>query len=301
MLAEQTVEVNLTIPTDLAGLRLDQALTQLLPDYSRERIKQWILDGACTVDAQVHRPRHKVQGGEVVAILGSVQSEGEWQSEELALDIVYEDEDLLIINKAAGMVVHPACGNYSGTLVNGLLHFDPQLRLLPRAGIIHRLDKDTSGLLIVARSIKAHTNLVRMLEQRAIDRYYEALVYGKILAGDTIVAPIGRHPTERTKMAVVKSGKHALTHYRILQRFTAFTHLKVKLETGRTHQIRVHMAHIKHPIVGDRTYDPRRKPIFARQALHANVLKFNHPTTGEPLEFSVELPADMQQLLQTME
>lgn len=298
------------IPPDYAGQRFDQALAELLPAHSRARLQQWIKDGCIQLDGQTVKPRVTVQGGEQVT--------GEWtpepvlsdQPQAIPFDLRYEDADLLIINKPAGLVVHPAAGNPDGTLVNALLHFDASLATLPRAGIVHRLDKDTSGLMVVARSLRAHTALVEQLQARSVSREYLAVVNGVMTAGGKVDAPIGRHPVDRKRMAVVENGRHAVTHYRVQQRFRAHTLLDVQLETGRTHQIRVHLAHIRYPLLGDPVYGGRLRltagmsaaardgiQAFRRQALHAARLALTHPVSGERLEWRAEPPADFNQLL----
>lgn len=305
--------VHCQIPAEYAGKRLDQALAELLPDYSRSRLQQWLKSGRLHVQGRTVRPRDRVLGGEVVS--------GEWLQEDQAaaspqdipLDVCFEDADMLVINKPAGLVVHPAAGNPEGTLVNALLHYAPEARVLPRAGLVHRLDKDTSGLLVVARSLRAYTSLVEQLQARSIEREYQAVAIGVMTAGGSVAAPIGRHPVDRKRMAVTPGGKPALTHYRVIQRFRSHTHLQVKLETGRTHQIRVHMAHLRHPLVGDPVYGGRlRLPPgasehciqvlrnFNRQALHAARLGLTHPVSGEWLEWRDELPADMAELLEVL-
>ena len=298
------------VPDALAGMRLDRVLAELFPDYSRARLQQWMQEGRVSVDGLHPRPRDKARGGERVDLVAYVEPDTAWQAEERALDIVYQDADLLVINKPAGLVVHPAVGNRAGTLLNALLHHAPELALLPRAGIVHRLDKDTSGLLVVARTLEAHKRLVADLQARAVEREYEAIVYGVMTAGGRIDAPIGRHPTQRTRMAVREQGRAAVSHYRVLERFRAHTHVQVRLESGRTHQIRVHMAHIHHPLVGDPAYGGRlRLPPgggaalaaalrgFRRQALHARRLALRHPASGEEMSWSAPLPADMTGLL----
>lgn len=306
--------LQLEIPPHLAGQRLDQALAELLPDYSRARLQGWIKAGKVQIDGKDCRPRDKLRGGEKVAVQVEHEVQVTWEAEAIPLDIVYEDESVIVVNKPAGMVVHPAVGNYSGTLVNALLHHDASLEEVPRAGIIHRLDKDTSGLLVVARTLAAHHSLIKQLQARTVKREYEAVVTGVMTAGGTVEAAMGRHPVHRTRMAVVAhGGKEAITHYRVLERYRAHTHIRVRLETGRTHQIRVHMAHIRYPIVGDPVYGGRlRLPVqssevfaetlrtFTRQALHAAQLGFDHPQTGEPVEWAVPLPADMQHLLEVL-
>jgi 23S rRNA pseudouridine1911/1915/1917 synthase len=303
-------QLQITIPAELTARRLDQALSELLPEYSRSRLKQWIDEGQVRVNGRVWRPKDKVAGGETVEITATVPRDERWEAEAIPLSIVYEDEALLVIDKPAHLVVHPAAGNWEGTLLNALLHHAPELAVVPRAGIVHRLDKDTTGLLVVARTLEAQLSLVQQLQERTVSREYEAIVNGVMTAGGTVDAPIDRHPVDRKRMAVVTSGKPAITHYRVAERFRAHTHVRVKLETGRTHQIRVHMAHVTYPLVGDPVYGGRlrlpRKASeslrallqgFPRQALHAARLALVHPTLGETMEWSSPLPEDMQGLL----
>lgn len=301
------------IPDELAGQRLDQALARMFPDYSRSRLKAWLLDGSVLVDGASWRPRDPVQGGEIVVLTVTAEAAVRAEPEPMTLDVVFEDDDLLVVNKPAGLVVHPGAGNASGTLMNGLLAHAPQLESVPRAGIVHRLDKDTSGLLLVAKSLPAHTALVRDLAERAISRRYLAICNGVLTGGGTIDAAIDRHPVDRTRMAVRDTGRPALTHYTVIERFRAHTYVNVVLETGRTHQIRVHFAHRRHPLVGDPVYGGRlalpagaseklRDALraFRRQALHAARLELKHPVTGEDLSFEVPPPGDFQALLQCM-
>ncbi|MBE2293889.1 MAG: 23S rRNA pseudouridine(1911/1915/1917) synthase RluD [Phycisphaerales bacterium] len=305
-----TERIDCQIPVACAGMRLDQALAELLPAYSRSRLQQWLKAGQLRVDGAVRRPRDPVVGGETVS--GDLESEIETVAlpQPIPLVVLYEDEALLVIDKPAGLVVHPAAGNRDGTLVNALLHRVPELAALPRAGLVHRLDKDTSGLLVVARSLQAHTSLVKQLQIRTIEREYLAVVNGLPIAGGTVDAPIGRHPVDRQRMAVTAGGKPAVTHYRVRRRFRAHALLRVKLETGRTHQIRVHMAQLRFPLLGDPVYGGRpRLPLgasatciaaiqnFHRQALHAERLALTHPVTGERLEWRAEIPSDLVELL----
>lgn len=298
----------------MAGKRLDQALALLFPDLSRGRLQGWVEDGLVTVDDQACRKKDKLRGGETLIVkVPDAEPEVTFEPEDIPLDIVYEDDDIIVINKPANMVVHPAAGNWSGTLLNGLLFHDASLASVPRAGIVHRLDKDTTGLMVVAKNLTAHKSLVDSLAERDVSREYIALVQGIIVAGDTIDAPIGRHSRDRKKMAVTIGGKEAITHYRVAARFIAHTLLEVKLETGRTHQIRVHMASMHHPIVGDPVYGGRlRLPVgasdklvktlqgFRRQALHARKLGLEHPATGEFMEWSVDLPPDFAEMLELL-
>lgn len=305
----------LTVPQDLGGLRLDVALQKLLPEYSRSRLQAWIKSGLVTVDKQPSTAKTKVWGGEQLIV--NVQSQPEAQAftaENILLNIVYEDDHILVINKPAGMVVHPAAGNWTGTLLNALLFHVPQLKDVPRAGIVHRLDKDTSGLLVVAKNLAAQTNLVRQLQARSVKREYRAIVWGQIWRNGLVDQPIGRDPRSRTKMAINRMGKPAITRYEVLERFSVQTYMRCNLETGRTHQIRVHMQHLKAPIVGDPVYGFRNiVPIrsmtqtlrdavsqFNRQALHAIKLGLLHPATNEFMEWQIELADDMKSLLEAM-
>lgn len=305
--------ISLTIPVGKRGSRLDSVLAELLPDYSRARLQQWIKQGKVTLGDQLCRPRDSVQPGQIVVVQVQADNEVHWQAEPIPLNIVFEDEAILVLNKPAGIVVHPAAGNWHGTLCNALLHYAPELEQVPRAGIVHRLDKDTSGLLVVAKLLSVHHHLVSQLQARSMKREYLALVNGALIAGGEVAAPIGRHPLQRKRMAVVASGKPALTHYRIEQRFARHTLLRVQLETGRTHQIRVHLAHIHYPVFGDPVYGGRlRLPIggnermrevlqsFKRQALHATRLTLQHPQSGLTQTWQVDLPEDMQVLLDAL-
>jgi 23S rRNA pseudouridine1911/1915/1917 synthase len=306
----ETVRLHATIPPAAAGRRLDQVLAELFPDYSRSRLQTWIRAGQVRIDGRPGRPRDPVAGGEEVVVEAAAAADTRWLAEALPLQVVYQDRDLLVIDKPAGLVTHPAAGNWSGTLVNGLLHLAPELAALPRAGIVHRLDKETSGLLVVARTLQAHQALVAALARRDVRREYLAVVHGVPTGGGSVDAPIGRHPVERTRMAVVAGGRPAVTHYRVAERFRANALLDVRLETGRTHQIRVHLAHVRHPLVGDPAYGGRpRLPRgatpelrallqgFPRLALHAARLALAHPRSGEPLAWEAPLPADLAGLL----
>ena len=300
----------LAVPEELAGMRLDQALARMFPEYSRSRLKEWFLAGAITVDGGPKRPRDPVAGGETVTLEPRAEAEVRAAPEPMRLDVVYEDDDVLVVNKGAGLVVHPGAGNPGGTLMNGLLHHAPRLEEVPRAGIVHRIDKDTTGLLLVAKSLQAHTALVRQLADREIARHYLAVCNGVLTGGGTIDQPIGRHPVDRKRMSIQQDGKPAITHYKVLKRFRAFTYISVKLETGRTHQIRVHFAWRRHALVGDPVYGGRlalpkgaSEPViamlrgFKRQALHASSLAFEHPTSGEVVKLEVPPPGDFQALL----
>jgi 23S rRNA pseudouridine1911/1915/1917 synthase len=303
----------LVVPPACAGMRLDQALARLLPGYSRTRLKEWIEAGRVSVDRRTPRPRDVLAGGEHVTVEAALVPHRAVAAQPLALDIVHEDGALIVINKPPGLVVHPGAGNREGTLQNALLHHDPALEAVPRAGLVHRLDKDTSGLLVVARTLAAHTDLVRQLQERRIGRMYEALCVGVLTAGGTVDKPIGRHRTDRVRMAVREDGREAITHYRVIERFRAHSYLRVELQTGRTHQIRVHLAHLKHPLIGDSKYGGRlllprgaterlveALRAFRRQALHAARLRLTHPGTGQEMEWSAPLPADMRSLLEAL-
>lgn len=306
-----TARIDLVIPDQCAGMRFDQALQHLLPDYSRSRLQSWIKEGKALVEGEPATAKQKVWGGEKASVLPELHpSEMPYQAEEIALDIVYEDDVLLVVNKPAGLVVHPGSGNWQGTMLNALLHHAPQLSGVPRAGIVHRLDKDTSGLLVVAKTLTAQTDLVRQLQARTVKREYLAIVQGVVTYDDMVDAPIGRHPVARTKMAVVENGKPAITHYEVLEQFVGHTLIKCRLETGRTHQIRVHMHAIGFPLVGDPVYSG--KPVkmdpvlrdairsFGRQALHATRLGLIHPVTKEFMEWEVDMPEDMEHLLEVL-
>jgi 23S rRNA pseudouridine1911/1915/1917 synthase len=298
------------VPLTHAGRRFDQVLAELFPDFSRSRLTAWIKSGEALLDGGEAKPKQALRGGETVTVWVTPSVETSAEPEAIALNLVHADEDVLVIDKPAGLVVHPGAGNPRGTLVNALLHFDPTLATLPRAGIVHRLDKDTSGLMVVARNLRAHASLVEQLSSRSVHRQYLAVVVGAMVAGGTVDAPIGRHPTDRIRQAVTESGREAVTHYRVRERFRSHTLVECRLETGRTHQIRVHMAHVRHPLVGDPLYGGHlRLPKgatealvdglrgFKRQALHAESLAFLHPASGEPLRFEARLPEDMLRLL----
>jgi 23S rRNA pseudouridine1911/1915/1917 synthase len=305
--------LNARIPDTAAGRRFDQVLADLFPDYSRSRLSAWIKAGAARLDGAEVLPRHIVRGGEAVVVEVRLEREIGANPEDIPLDIRYEDDDVIVVNKPAGLVVHPGAGNPAGTLQNALLHHDPKLAEIPRGGLVHRLDKDTSGLLVVARTLRAHTTLVEQLSERDVHRQYVGVVYGKMVAGGSVNAPIGRHAHDRLKQAVRDDGREAITHYRVRERFRALTLVECRLETGRTHQIRVHMAHARHPLVGDAQYGGAlRLPkgatpelaealrSFHRQALHAERLEFAHPADGRIIAVEAELPADMQTLIDAL-
>ncbi len=305
---------SLALPAELAGLRLDQALARALPQYSRARLQDWLEAGAIEVDGRRLRAKDKVFGGEQVRIEARLEVDQQVAPEEMPLEIVFKDRALIVINKPPGLVVHPGAGNASHTLQNALLALDPKLAVVPRAGLVHRLDKNTSGLLVVARSLEAHTALVAALAEREVERHYIALCTGVMTGGGTIDEPIGRHRSQRTKMAVRADGRPSVTHYRLMKRFRAHTLVHVQLESGRTHQIRVHLAHIGYPVVGDPVYGGRRRipagagpglvaalEDFKRQALHAARLKLEHPTTGKEMEWEAPLPEDMAHLVKVLE
>ncbi|KAF1686020.1 23S rRNA pseudouridine(1911/1915/1917) synthase RluD [Pseudoxanthomonas broegbernensis] len=301
------------VPDEAAGRRFDAVLAELFPEYSRSRLAAWIKSGDARLDGALTRPRDPVKGGETATLAAVAEVQTQAEPEDIPLQVLYEDEDLFVLDKPAGRVVHPGAGNPAGTLVNALLYRDPALAALPRAGIVHRLDKDTSGAMVVARTLPAHTGLVAQLAARQVHRQYLAVVVGALVAGGTADAPIDRHPRDRLRMAVREDGRQAVTHYRLRERFRAHTALECRLETGRTHQIRVHMQHLRHPIVGDPLYGgPLKLPKgaseelaaelrgFRRQALHAERLEFAHPRSGEAVRVSAPLPADMAALLRSL-
>lgn len=307
-------QLQVTVPNELAGKRLDQALAKLCPEHSRSRIQSWIKSGDVSVNNLNYKQRDEVSFGDVIEINTELNSIDKCLAEAIDLDIIYEDEAIIIINKPAGLVVHPGAGNPNHTLVNALLHFDDSLDTIPRAGIIHRLDKKTTGVMVVARTLASHTYLVDKLQKREIKREYQAVVCGQLISGGSIENKMGRHPVNRLKMTVTNSGKTAITHYRIINKFQHYTHLDVQLETGRTHQIRVHMSHIKHPIVGDPVYGKNnsiRKGVdsslrdiiknFKRQALHACSLGLPHPVSGKIMKFNAELPNDFNTLIKALD
>ncbi|TON26999.1 23S rRNA pseudouridine(1911/1915/1917) synthase RluD [Vibrio parahaemolyticus] len=305
-MAQQIVLTN-TVKDSQLGQRLDQAIAELFADFSRSRLKEWLLDGKVQVNGEVvTKPRTKVMGGEEITLQAELEDEERWEAQDIPLDIVYEDDDIIVINKPRDFVVHPGAGTPDGTVLNALLHHYPYIAEVPRAGIVHRLDKDTTGLMVVAKTVPAQTRLVRALQKRNITREYEAIAIGRMTAGGKVDQPIGRHSTKRTLMAVAPLGKPAVTHYRVAEHFREHTRIRLRLETGRTHQIRVHMSYLQHPLLGDTAYGGRaRIPTgasqeltdmirgFDRQALHAVMLRFEHPITGEELEFHAPVPDDM--------
>ncbi|HAS6235364.1 TPA: 23S rRNA pseudouridine(1911/1915/1917) synthase RluD [Vibrio vulnificus] len=310
----QQIELTNTVKDSQLGQRLDQAIAELFADFSRSRLKEWLLEGKVTVDGSVvTKPRTKVMGGEVITVLGELEDEVRWEAQDIPLDIVYEDDDILVINKPRDFVVHPGAGTPDGTVLNALLFHCPEVAEVPRAGIVHRLDKDTTGLMVVAKTVPAQTRLVRALQKRNITREYEAIAIGRMTAGGKVDKPIGRHATKRTLMAVSPMGKPAVTHFRVAEHFREHTRIRLRLETGRTHQIRVHMSYLQHPLLGDAAYGGRaRIPAgaseevtamirnFDRQALHAVMLRFEHPITGEEMEFHAPVPDDMVELTETL-
>ncbi|MEX0903674.1 MAG: 23S rRNA pseudouridine(1911/1915/1917) synthase RluD [Pseudohongiellaceae bacterium] len=307
------VSLQAVVPIQLSGKRLDQAAAQLFPDYSRARLQQWIRNGDLLVNGKAGGVSDKVFTGDNLAVEAELQASEDWSAESMTLDIVYEDEDLLIVNKPAGTVVHPAAGHRAGTLLNGLLHHCARLEEIPRAGIVHRLDKDTTGLMAVAKTLPAHLALVKQLQARNVTREYRAIVQGVVTSGGVVNAPLSRHPVHRKKRAVVEGGKEAVTRYRVLQNFRAHSLLQLNLETGRTHQIRVHMSYLKQPIVGDPVYGrlqvPRRCSdqlagtlrSFRRQALHARRIGLVHPRSGQSMSWEVDMPEDMQCLADALQ
>lgn len=309
-MAEQ-ISLSAEVPFELGGKRLDQILAQLFPDYSRSRIKTWILDDMVQINGEtLNIPREKLLGGEIVAIEAQIEEQREYEPQDIDINVVYEDDDILVVNKPVGLVVHPGAGNPDGTLLNALLYRYPEIKNVPRAGIVHRLDKDTSGLMVVAKTIPAQTYLVANLQARVnFTREYEAICIGTMTGGGMVDEPIGRHATKRTHMAVTLDGKPAVTHFRVAEKYRAHTRLRLRLETGRTHQIRVHMAFLDHSLVGDMVYSGRPRPpkkatpelsdvlkTFKRQALHAVMLTLEHPITGEIMSWEAPIPDDMVQL-----
>jgi 23S rRNA pseudouridine1911/1915/1917 synthase len=300
---------------EFAGKRLDVVVAELFSDYSRSRLKIWIEQGQVLVNGEKAKPKTKMSGDEELQLtIQTIESETNCEAEDIPLNIVYQDESLIVINKPVGMVVHPAAGHYTGTLQNALLYYDESLSAIPRAGIVHRIDKDTTGLMVVARNLSAHKYLADQIQKHEVVREYQAVVHGVLTGGGMIDQPIGRHPRDRIKMAVRENGREAITHYRLLERFREHSHIKVQLETGRTHQIRVHMSHMRHPIVGDPVYAGRQRipagagadllaylQSFKRQALHAWRLNFIHPEHGDEVSYEAPLPEDMLQLISLLQ
>ena len=312
-LTAQPEQRSTIVPDAASGRRFDAVLAELFPEFSRSRLAEWIKSGDALLDGNTVRPRDPVRGGETVTLAVMLETQTDAEPEDIPLAVLHEDADVFVLDKPAGLVVHPGAGNHSGTLVNALLFRDPSLAALPRAGIVHRLDKDTSGVMVVARTLQAHAALVAQLSARAVHRQYLAIVVGALVSGGTANAAIDRHPRDRLRMAVRDDGRDAITHYRLRERFRAHTALECRLETGRTHQIRVHMAHLKHPIIGDQLYGGPLKlskgateelvaalRAFKRQALHAETLEFLHPLSGEPLRCTAPVPQDMQELLRLL-
>ena len=302
--------LTIIIPERMTGDRLDVALSEMLPDYSRSKITAWIKSGDALINNKAFKPKDKVNGSQIVMLSLNKKQNNDWSAENIALNIVFEDEDIIIINKPFGLVTHPGAGNWNGTLANALLYYDPKLSKLDRAGIVHRLDKNTSGLMVIARNEKSQKYLVEQLQSHSVVREYSAIVYGHMISGGSVNDPIGRDPKDRIKQAVSSNGKDATTHYRVIDRFKSHTHVKAILETGRTHQIRVHLSHIGYPLLGDPMYGGRvRFPKkaseilkesllgFKRQALHSKKLTLNHPSTGELMSWKAPLPDDMLELL----
>jgi 23S rRNA pseudouridine1911/1915/1917 synthase len=305
--------LKIIIPTRMTGERLDASLAEMLPDFSRSKITAWIKSGDALMNGKNFKPKDKVSGNEIVDLTLNQKQSNDWAAEEIPLDIVYEDKDIIVINKQFGLVTHPGAGNWSGTLANALLYYDPALSSLDRAGIVHRLDKNTSGLMVIARNEKSQKYLVEQLQNHSVDREYSAIVYGHMIAGGTVDQPIGRDPKDRVKQAVSMSGKDAKTHYRAIDRFKSHTHVKAILETGRTHQIRVHLSHVGHSLIGDPMYGgrvrfPKKASVelkdallnFKRQALHSKKLTLTHPISGELMSWKAPLPDDMLGLLEVL-
>ena len=306
--------LQILIPKRMEGERLDVVLAEMLPEYSRSKITSWIKSGQALISKKTFKPKDKANGDEIVYLATSQENINAWQAENIPLNIIFEDKDIIVLNKQFGLVTHPGSGNWSGTLANALLNYDSNLAKMDRAGIVHRLDKNTSGLMVVARNHKSQKYLVQQLQTHSISREYSAIVYGHMISGGTITEPLGRDSNNRVKQAVVRNGKEATTHYRVIDRFKSHTHVKAILETGRNHQIRVHLSHIGHSLVGDSIYGgkvryPRKASEalknellnFRRQALHSKKLSLNHPQSGELMSWKAPLPDDMLKLLQVLE
>ena len=308
-----TVILKIIIPARMKGARLDSSLSEMLPDFSRSKITSWIKSGDALINKKLFKPKDKSNGSEIVFLMLNQKDTNDWAAEKIPLNVVYEDEDIIVINKQFSLVTHPGAGNWTGTLANALLYYDPALSRLDRAGIVHRLDKNTSGLMVIARNEKAQKYLVEQLQNHSVEREYSAIVYGHMIAGGTVDEPIGRDPRDRVKQAVLSNGKDAITHYRVIGRFKSHTHVKAILETGRTHQIRVHLSHVGHSLIGDPMYGGRvRFPKkaseelkeallnFKRQALHSKKLTLSHPISGELMSWKAPLPDDMLKLLEVL-
>ena len=306
-------KLKIIIPERMTGQRLDVALSEMLPDYSRSKITAWIKSGEALINHKPFKSKDKVNGSEMVELIIIQKQNNDWVGEDIPLNVIFEDEDIIVLNKAVGLVTHPGAGNWSGTLANALLHYEPKLATLDRAGIVHRLDKNTSGLMVVARNEKSQKYLVEQLQKHSVSREYSAIVYGHMVAGGTIDEPIGRDTKDRVKQAVSSHGKEAVTHYRVIDRYQNHTHIKAILETGRTHQIRVHLSHIGYPLMGDPMYGgkvrfPKKADVilkeaivnFKRQALHARKLTLTHPISGELMSWKAPLPEDMLALLDVL-
>ena len=305
--------LKIIIPSRMQGGRLDSSLSEMLPDYSRSKITVWIKSGDALINEKTFKPKDRANGTEIVCLTLNTKSNNDWVAEKIPLNVVFEDDDIIIINKQYGLVTHPGAGNWSGTLANALLYYDPALSRLDRAGIVHRLDKNTSGLMVIARNEKSQKYLVEQLQSHSVDREYSAIVYGHMIAGRTVDEPIGRDSKDRVKQSVSENGKAAITHYRAIDRFKSHTHVKAILETGRTHQIRVHLSFVGHPLIGDPMYGGRvrfpkkaseglKKALlgFKRQALHSKKLTLNHPMSGEVMSWKAPLPDDMLELLNAL-
>ena len=305
--------LTIIIPERMSGNRLDASLSEMLPDHSRSKISAWIKSGDALINQKFFKPKDKSYGNEIVYLTFNQKQTNDWIAEKIPLNVVYEDEDIIVINKQSGLVTHPGAGNWTGTLANALLYYDSDLSKLDRAGIVHRLDKNTSGLMVIARNEKSQKYLVEQLQSHLVDREYSAIVYGHMIAGGTVDEPIGRDPRDRVKQAVLTSGKEARTHYRAIDRFKSHTHVKAILETGRTHQIRVHLSYVGHSLIGDPMYGGRiRFPKkaseelkdallnFKRQALHSKKLTLIHPISGESMSWKIPLPDDMAELLEVL-